>query len=166
MSPTERKVTDEQINFAVRGFVQVWNRFEEALAKELAVKNDGNNLGERDSRLHATHSMLFRVGSSLVSQGGMTMGELSATLSVPLSTATRIVDLLVGEGYVQRLHDTSDRRIVRVSFTDRGRQYYEIMDAYITERIRQIAVYLKEDELETLLILLNKVAVAVKKISN
>lgn len=166
MSGTERNVTDEQINFAVRGFVQIWNKFEEALAKEIASRNGSQKTGERESRLNATYAMLFRVGSSLVSQGSMSMGELSVALSVPLSTATRVVDMLVAEGYVQRLHDADDRRIVRVSFTDRGRQLHEIMDAHITERIRQIAVYLKEDELETLLSLLNKVAVAVKRLSN
>jgi DNA-binding MarR family transcriptional regulator len=166
ISGDERSVTDEQISFAVRGFVQVWTRFEDALAKELAAQNGSKKAGERDSRLTTTHAMLFRVGSSIINQGGVTMGELSAALSVPLSTATRIVDSLVAEGYVQRLHDTDDRRIVRVSFTDHGRQFYDIMNANITERIRQIGVYLKEDELKTLLFLLNKVSAAVRGFSS
>ena len=122
-------------------------------------------VGEKDAQLNAVHAMLFRVGTSLASNDSMTMGELSATLSVPLSTATRIVDLLVKAGYVQRLQDPDDRRIVRVAFTDQGKESYEVMDGYINERIRQIAAYLKEEELDTLLALLNKVAVAVKEIS-
>ncbi len=165
MSAVKKHVTDEQINFVVRGFVQVWNRFEDALAKELAAKDDSNKVGEKDSRLNAVHSMLFRVGTSLASNNSVTMGELSTALSVPLSTATRVVDMLVEEGYVQRLDDPDDRRIVRVEFTDRGKEFYGIMDGYINERVWQIAACLKEDELETLLALLNKVAVAVKEIS-
>jgi DNA-binding MarR family transcriptional regulator len=165
MSATKRHVTDEQINFVVRGFVQVWNKFEDALAKELAARNGSEKLGGKDTQLTAIHAMLFRVGTGFASNGSMTMGELSATLSVPLSTATRVVDLLVKAGYVQRLQDPDDRRVVRVAFTDHGKESYRIMDDYINDRIRQIAVYLQEDELDTLLELLNKVAVAIKEIS-
>ena len=46
------------------------------------------------------------------------MGELSNALSLPFSTATRMVDYLVARGYIQRLSDTTDRRVVRVALTD------------------------------------------------
>jgi DNA-binding MarR family transcriptional regulator len=146
MAAAKKQRIDEQISLVVHGFVQVWNDFEDALAKELAAKNSHG----KDSRLNATCETVFRVGNSLTGRT-MSMGELSTALSVPLSTATRVVDLLVEEGYIQRSNDPDDRRIVRVSFTERGQELYKLMDGYITARVRKITGYLKEDELETLL---------------
>jgi DNA-binding MarR family transcriptional regulator len=158
MAADKQQRIDEQIAWVVHGFVRVWNEFEDALAKELASGNG------KESRLNTSYQMVFRVGNSLIDRS-MSMGELSAALSVPLSTATRIVDSLVEEGYVQRSNDPADRRIVRVAFTERGQELYKVMDGYITARVRKITGYMKEDELETLLALLSKVALAVKEVS-
>jgi DNA-binding MarR family transcriptional regulator len=160
MATENKRLVDGQISLVVHGFVQIWNEFEEGLAKELAVREGREN----DSRLNATYQMVFRVGNSLITRN-MSMGELSAALSVPMSTATRMVDLLVAEGCVRRLPDPTDRRVVRVAVTGRGRKIYRLMDSYIRRRVRKIATYLEEDELDTLLALLSKVAVAVKKTS-
>ena len=154
-------ITDAQIGMVVRGFIQVWMRVEDTLAKELA--DSGDERAEKDARMTAVHETLFRIGSNLVGCGRMSMGELSAALSVPLSTATRLVDVLVGAGYVQRVNDPADRRVVLVEFTARGREIYDIMGKHVTERIRNIAANLREDELQTLLTLLNKVTLAVQE---
>src|SRR5436309_5888819 len=61
------------------------------------------------------HAFVFRI-LMLLSQNvePLTMGELSSELSVPMSTATRIVDGLVRSGMAERVNDSNDRRIVRV----------------------------------------------------
>ena len=159
METGRKELIDEQISFIVHGFISVWNEFEDALARELSA----DNRKERDSRLNTSYEMVYRVGNSLVERG-LSMGELSTALSVPLSTATRVVDMMVEEGFVRRLPDPSDRRVVRVAFTERGRELYNRMDSYITARVRKIAAYLNEDEMETLLGLLNKVASAIKQV--
>ncbi len=52
----------------------------------------------------------------------MTMGQLSKATSIPQSTATRMVDWMVDNGYVERFHDADDRRVVRIRLTDSGRK--------------------------------------------
>ncbi len=92
---------DEQINTAVRGFVQVWNRFEGTLARELAQiqeRLDGMR-PQKESHPNANHELFYRVGNVINVKENLTMGELSTALSVPLSTATRIADWLVENGY-------------------------------------------------------------------
>ena len=61
---------------------------------------------------------LFRILAVLRSRSEPpTMGELSAELGIPLSTATRMADSLVRAKIVERRDDSSDRRIVRLCLT-------------------------------------------------
>jgi len=86
----------------------------------------------------------------------MTMGELGRTLSVPLSTATRIVDWLVSNDYACRLADPGDRRVVRVKMTDAGSLMYREIDAFFTERISDLLHSFSPQERDTFLGLLQK----------
>jgi DNA-binding MarR family transcriptional regulator len=63
----------------------------------------------------------------------ITMSDLSRILGVPFSTATRTVDWLVDNGYVQRLTDPEDRRVVRVELTETGKELYQAMNALLLE---------------------------------
>jgi DNA-binding MarR family transcriptional regulator len=119
--------------------------------------------GSPESRLSSNHELLFRVGIVLDPRDSLTMGELSDALSVPLSTATRVVNVLVGHGYVERRHDPDDRRVVRVSLTQRGRELFQFIDSRIVQRVRRIASYLSESEMATLISLFTKVASAVEE---
>jgi DNA-binding MarR family transcriptional regulator len=67
-----------------------------------------------------------------------TMGELSADLNTPFSTATRIVDGLVQSHFVERFSDPDDRRIVRVQMTSNGREFYQTFLDYNQDRIEHL----------------------------
>ena len=91
------------------------------------------------------------------------MGEFSNALSVPLSTATRIADWLVENGYIQRLPDSDDRRVVRVALTDMGNKLYKAIDQYIRQRMQQILSSLTTEERTILLTLVSKVVSGLKE---
>jgi DNA-binding MarR family transcriptional regulator len=61
------------------------------------------------------------------------MGDLSRSLGMPFSTATRTADWLVDNGYVQRLADPEDRRVVRVELTEAGKEAYRAMNSRLLE---------------------------------
>ncbi|MGA2821618.1 MAG: MarR family transcriptional regulator, partial [Anaerolineales bacterium] len=78
----------------------------------LASKITARSVGPHDFNL------FYNVGIVLSHhENPITMGELSHELDVPLSTATRIMDWMVDNGYAQRLPDPEDRRVVRVALT-------------------------------------------------
>ena len=161
----QQKVYGEQITAVVHGFMQVWNKFEATLAKELAQiqeRLDGIHT-ERESHANANYELFYRVSNSINRNGNLTMGELSTALSVPLSTATRTVDWLVDNGYVQRLPDPEDRRIVRVALTDAGSEMHKIIENYIRQRVQQIFSCLTLEERATLLNLIDKVVSTLKE---
>ena len=89
-------------------------------------------------------------------EGNITMGEFSNALSVPLSTATRIADLLVDRGFIQRLTDSEDRRVVRISLTNTGKELYKAIDKYTRQRLQQILSTLTYEEKTILLTLVSK----------
>jgi DNA-binding MarR family transcriptional regulator len=85
------------------------------------------------------------------------MGEFSRDLDVPLSTATRTMDWLVKKGYVQRLSDPNDRRIVRVELTGTGKEIYQVINTYILERVEKALSQLTPPERNTFVELANRV---------
>ena len=103
--------------------------------------------------------LFYNIGSAFSRQTEptMTMGDLSRSLNVPLSTATRIVDWLVNNGYAQRLPDPDDRRVVRVALTETGSAMYLEIDNFFMERIERLMRVFTPEEQNTFRGLLRKI---------
>ena len=157
-------IYDSQITAVVHGFMQVWNRFEATLSKELdQIKESLQGMHpQREHQQNANYELFYRACSSIYPKGNITMGEFSSALSVPLSTATRIADWLVDHGYIQRIPDTDDRRVVRVALTDTGKELFKAIDRYIRQRMQQILSSLTAEERTILLTLVSKVVSGLK----
>jgi DNA-binding MarR family transcriptional regulator len=104
----------------------------------------------------------YLMGSILYQDTNPTMRELSRALSVPLSTASRMVSLWVDNGWAQRLSDPGDRRIIRVALTDSGRRIHDIMEDFLGQHARKVLACLTVEERIILLTLLGKVASSLK----
>jgi len=115
-------------------------------------------LSKKNPRLNAHPFNYYLMGSILYRDANPTMRELSKALSVPLSTATRMVSLLVDNGWAQRLSDPGDRRIIRVALTDSGRRLQNIIEEHLGQHARTILACLTAEERIILLTLLGKVA--------
>ena len=96
-----------------------------------------HNLREKIEQIN-DRDVFFTIGFVFSRQSEpITMGDLSRILGVPFSTATRTVDWLVNNGYVQRLADPDDRRVVRVEPTDAGKELYLAMNSLLLEGAEQ-----------------------------
>jgi DNA-binding MarR family transcriptional regulator len=93
-------------------------------------------------------------------RGPITMGELSQALDVPFSTATRLVDWLVKSGYVARLADPEDRRLVRVTLTETGQALHQAGNVLIQKQAEVLLRRFTAAEREELIRLLDKLAQA------
>ncbi len=159
MTDDRNSLYDAQITTIVRGFMLVWNRFESTLSNELSHIQESLQGMRRQGEGHpdTNYELFYRACSSIFPEGNITMGEFSNALAVPLSTATRTADWLVDNGFIRRLQDPEDRRIVRVALTDTGRETYRVIDRYIRGRIQQVFSTLTKEELTILLTLVSKV---------
>jgi DNA-binding MarR family transcriptional regulator len=115
------------------------------------------------SHLISKHVAFHRLRSILHRKPGLTMGELSQTLLVPLYTATRMVDSLVATGLADRLSDPDDRRIVRVTLTEDGRRLHQAIEAHVAQSIQRIMACLTPEEQGVLITLVRKVAASLKE---
>jgi DNA-binding MarR family transcriptional regulator len=163
-----QELYDEQITTVVHGFIQAWNKYEATLSRELSHIQERLRGMHPGGECHANANMeiFYRVSSCIQQKESLTMGELSSTLSVPLSSATRIVDWLVEYGYLLRLPDPADRRVVRVALTDIGKELHQTIDRYIGQRVQQILSCLTEEERTILLTLVSKLVDSVKQAAN
>jgi DNA-binding MarR family transcriptional regulator len=157
---TEKLQHSEEMLDLVARFFRLRSRFRMLLPESIqtlrekihALKESGKHGEFGDIEL------FYRVGGLLQKHGDpVTMGEISHEMEVPLSTATRIVDWLVANGYAQRLPDAKDRRIVRVGFTPQGIEVYHTIHQFFIERLMSFMHRFSVEERETFLRLMRKV---------
>ena len=160
MTDNSQTQYDKQVDKFVLGFVKLWDKFESTLSGELVKTQQSPNGVHDESHSNSNYELFYRVGSSLSTGENLSMGELSNVLSVPLSTATRIADYLVEHGYIRRLPDPEDRRVVRVGLTAAGLELYRTMDNHVKERTQQLLSCLDNGERNSLFNLLDKVVSA------
>lgn len=150
----------------VQDFLQLQMKFKAMLPEELAqLQNRLDEIHPRGKPHRAVnYDLFYRISHHLYRKSNLTMGELSSALSMPLSTATGMVDWLVNDGYVQRLPDPEDRRIVRVALTDSGRELHKMVEDFVGQRFQQIMSCLTDEERDTLFAIIRKVVSAMRKV--
>ena len=80
-----------------------------------------------------------------------TMSETAEILKITLGTLTTSVNRLVKKGYVQRLQDEKDRRIVLIKLTDKGQEAYKIHEDFHMEMVAKMLTDLNLEEDKALL---------------
>lgn len=132
-----------------------WGKLPEHFVRLKASVNE-HNLREKFEQINDRH-VFYTIGFVFSRQSRpLTMGDLSRILGVPLSTATRTVDWLVNNSYVQRLPDPEDRRVVRVELTAAGNELYGAMNDLLLEQADQLLQDFSLDERKELGRLLGK----------
>ena len=76
-----------------------------------------------------------------------TMTHVANLLSISVSTLTTAINKLVKKGYVERLRDEVDRRIVRIHLTESGREAVEAHEAFHENMIEEALSHMTEEEL-------------------
>lgn len=103
------------------------------------------------------YELIFKIFMALTqSVTPPTMGNMSSSLGITLSAATRLVAGLVDNGYAERLADPEDRRIVRVTLTDKGREVFKALRDLISHRASLVLKRFTEEERILLILLLRK----------
>ena len=88
--------------------------------------------------------------ATISKQGPITLGELAAHERVAPPSITKVVERLVGEGFVHKDVDVNDRRVTRVSITRQGQRQLDRIRQVRTEWLASRLDALTADELERL----------------
>jgi len=88
--------------------------------------------------------------------GSRTMSEITAMLEITMGTLTTAVDKLIKKGYLERNRSNTDRRIVNVNLTKRGKLAYRIHEKFHLDMVQAIMLDFTAEEEEILLTGLSK----------
>jgi DNA-binding MarR family transcriptional regulator len=86
----------------------------------------------------------------LAEEGTMHSSELGSKLGVSKPNVTPLVDKLIKKGYVSRLSDEKDRRVINISITEKGRRFIAGRRRVLAEKIKQNLSSLKTEEMDAL----------------
>ena len=90
----------------------------------------------------------------VLSTAHMTMTELAKMMMITKPQITHLVDQLVRLGIVERRPDTTDRRVISLVLTDKGRLYLEEMKQKVKENTKNRLTNLTAEELSEMLVAL------------
>lgn len=88
--------------------------------------------------------------------GSKTMSEIASSLDITMGTLTIAVDKLIKKGYMERSRSVTDRRIVNVNLTRRGKLAYRIHEKFHLDMVKAIMTDFTPEEEEILLTALGK----------
>jgi DNA-binding MarR family transcriptional regulator len=89
--------------------------------------------------------------------GDLTIGELSSKLYLAYSTTTDLVDRMERNQLVERVRDTSDRRVVRLHMMEKGRDLIERVLAKRREHLGKALQYVHAEDLQPLVVSLKEI---------
>ena len=113
--------------------------------------------------LDITQTQLLTV-IALYEQSPCRLSELTARLNIAAPTTTGIIDRLKNRGYVKRVPDTQDRRVVNVSLTEKGLKLAKSFRTTIKNKWKDMLENIPKDDSENYLRILRKIQANLKQI--
>ena len=89
-------------------------------------------------------------------KAAFTVTEISNVLQVTPAGVTHLINPLEEAGYIERLPDSHDRRIVRIGLTDKGTKAAESLISEVQENLIGLVDHLGEEDSRTLIRLMSK----------
>ncbi len=100
----------------------------------------------------------------LKEEGTKHIAEIGERLQIPKPQMTHLIDRLEDLEIVTRQADTTDRRIINIMLTDKGRRIIEELDQVIKESIEAKLSILTEEELQELSVSLKRLGDILSKL--
>lgn len=91
------------------------------------------NRGVSDLSMNEMHTI-----EAIGYDGIKSMTETAEILRIAVGTLTTSVNRLVKKGYVERLRDDNDRRIVLIKLTEKGREVFKIHEEFHVEMVEKL----------------------------
>lgn len=86
----------------------------------------------------------------LYEEGSLSISEICKRSYISKPQMTSIIDKLLKEDFVERVHDEEDRRVININITEKGRDYSSDILEMLKENMRQKLSVLSEENLYNL----------------
>ena len=94
--------------------------------------------------------------------GELNMSGLARGMSVSTPAMTGIVTRLVRDGYVERVSDSDDRRVIKIKLTAKGRKTVDTLHAHRRRMIIKLFGVISQSEREEYLKILTRIRDSIK----
>ncbi|MFA5294463.1 MAG: MarR family transcriptional regulator [Methanoregulaceae archaeon] len=108
--------------------------------------------------------MRFRILGITMIAGPLPISEIGKRLFVSRPYMTRLIDGLIAEGLIERCPDQKDRRVLKISITDAGREWFWKTRERLKDRIRELISNLEEGDIVELSDALDRLRKVLEKI--
>jgi len=118
-------------------------------------------MGRLRSLVHEGMDLTYNQYKTLLTvadRGECSLGDLARELGVAMSSASQMVDRLVGEGLIERNLDESNRRQVVIRLTENGEALIARLRQGIIDGYRRVLAKMSEEEQEELVISFETIA--------
>jgi DNA-binding MarR family transcriptional regulator len=125
-------------------------------AESLIIEQIGSDL------THDQHYILRYINRV----GSCTSTELAEAFEVKKSAITAIITRLWEKGFIQRTRDENDRRVVYLTLTDKGNEFFKKTEERIHHLVEEFITQFEESEIEQFIETyekLNKVLIKIKE---
>lgn len=102
---------------------------------------------------------------TIAASGRCSLGDLGRELEVAMSSASQMVDRLVGQGLVERQQDADNRRQVIIRLTPSGQALIGELRSGILDRYRKLLRQLEPGEQEELVAAFETIARILEKVT-
>lgn len=106
----------------------------------------------QESHEERTATMMQYMALSFLKEKDLSaVGEVAENLKLSKSSATQLTERLVKAGYVERVGDLDDRRIVRLKISDKGEHEIINLKNKFMEKMSAVLLKIPESDLKELL---------------
>ena len=92
-------------------------------------------------------------------------GELARDLAITTGATTRMIDVLEGRGLLVRDRGAADRRVVRLSITDAGREAVVTLQDHVVGAWNEVLAEFPQDEVDMVIGLLIRLLAAAERVT-
>jgi len=113
-------------------------------------------LDTRLSEFNVTSSQAT-VLNTLSSQDGQSLSDIGKSIHLDKPAITGLADRMEKDGLVERRRTSSDRRIIQLFFTEKGKKLYRRIEKVIVDVDNELVETLTEEEIESLHSMLQRI---------
>ena len=121
--------------------------FEVAAMFGTFIKNIKSDFNKNSNDLNMTqYKMLFH----LEKEGAQNVSDLAKSVHITNAAVTTITDQLLAEDYITKVRSKSDRRVVNITITEKGRQIVNNMKKEQQNKMKEHFRKLTEEDIQHL----------------
>lgn len=94
------------------------------------------------------------------------MKDIAGHLRITPASASNLVDGLVEEGFLERFFEEGDRRLIKLSLTQKGEDFLQKGMLCASQKMEEVFGELKEEEIDQFIMLLERVLEITNKKNN